>query len=265
MKQAHCPVVLGGCHRSGTTVVRCLLDNHTAFSCGPEIKFFRDYYDDYSDDPLRHLRFFQTARSALSDEDLFAIMGQAFIAIHARAMQRAGKRRWADKNPENALYLEAWQRLLGNEWMYVHIVRNPLDTLASIKEHVFPLTIPRDWPGRIAHYRRHVEAGLDWVAAHPERSFLMVYEELVAEPVRAMTRLMAFLGEEMEPAQLVLRPGSGMNGLGDPKARRTTSVHADSVGRWRQVLEPDEARSAWAALQDAWKRVDPDGRIMKGP
>lgn len=46
------------------------------------------------------------------------------------------------KNPENILYFKDWQQLLGDRWILVQVVRNPLDTLASIKEMRFPLTIP---------------------------------------------------------------------------------------------------------------------------
>ena len=95
---------------------------------------------------------------------------------------RAGKPRWADKNPENVLYLEQWQRLLGDSWLMIHVVRNPLDTLASIKEVEFPLTIPAGLEARIAFYLRYLEAGLRFGAAHPDRYCRVVYEQVVDKP-----------------------------------------------------------------------------------
>lgn len=63
------PIVVGGCYRSGTSLVRRLLDSHPCIHCGPEVKFFRDFYADYIDveDPISHLRFMVTARTLLEE------------------------------------------------------------------------------------------------------------------------------------------------------------------------------------------------------
>src|SRR5438105_15007030 len=105
------PIIIGGCHRSGTSLVRRILNAHSRIFCGPEVKFFRDFFGAYKDDPIRHLRFFNTARTILSGDELLQIFGGAFVSMHERAAAVAGKPRWADKNPENVLSLELWQRL----------------------------------------------------------------------------------------------------------------------------------------------------------
>ncbi len=169
MSRNTCPIIVGGCHRSGTSVIRRILNAHSRIHCGPEIKFFRDFYGDYLHDPIHHARFTTTARSLLPQSELFDILGQAFLAVHERAAARAGKPRWADKNPENVLYLAEWQRLLDTRWVLVHVVRNPLDTLASFKETSFPLTIPASLEARIAFYRRYTQAGLSFGEAYPSR------------------------------------------------------------------------------------------------
>jgi Sulfotransferase family len=143
------PIVVGGCFRSGTSLLRRVLDAHSRIHCGPEVKFFRDFYGDYISDPLRHLRFFTSAHALVSESELLDVTGATFIALHERAALAAGKMRWADKNPENVLYLEQWQRLLGDAWLVVHMVRNPLDTLASMQEARFPLTLPPDIQGKV--------------------------------------------------------------------------------------------------------------------
>ena len=97
------PVVVGGCHRSGKSLVRCLPDAHPRIHYGPEVPFFRDFYGDYLEDALHHLRFTQAARSLLSEDELLDVLGRGFVAVHERAANRAGKPRWADKAPENVL------------------------------------------------------------------------------------------------------------------------------------------------------------------
>jgi hypothetical protein len=251
------PIVVGGCHRSGTSVVRRMLDAHPAIHCGPEVTFFRDFYAAYADDPLRHLRFTQTARSLLDEEAAFDVLGRAFVTLHERAAECAGKRRWADKSPDNVLYTEAWDRLLGDRWLLVHVVRHPLDTLASMSEIGFPLTIPADLPGRTAFYRRYTQAGLAFEERQPSRYRRVVYERLVSNPSSELAALMDWLGETLDSSQLDFNAISHALGLEDPKIGQTAGVHGESIGRWRNDLPPEEAAAAWEATRDLWERIEP--------
>lgn len=190
------PIIVGGCHRSGTSLIRRILDAHSRIHCGPEVKFFLDFYNDYLNDPVQHARFMRSARAILPEADLLDVLGRTFVTLHDRAAALAGKPRWADKNPENVCYLVQWQQLLGDNWLFVHVVRNPLDTLASIKEIKFPLAIPAKLEARIAFYQRYTQAGLDFGSAHPERYHRVIYEKLVNEPEAVVSTLMAWLGED---------------------------------------------------------------------
>lgn len=259
------PVVLGGCHRSGTSVLRRSLDAHSRIHCGPEVKFFRDFYGDYFTDDLAPYRFLHTARSLVPEDELLEVVGQAFVALHERAAHLAGKQRWADKAPENVLYTEQWQRLLGEEWLFVHVVRNPLDTLASMEDAGMPRTFPAGLEERLAFYRRYTEAGLSYGIRAPERYFRVVYEELVASPAAVLGRLMTWLGESLEPAQLAFNSVEHQTGLEDPSVAGTTQIHAASVNRWRSRLTPPTAAAAWAATEDLWARIDPDGPHWSPP
>ena len=261
MLRSSWPIIVGGCHRSGTSLVRRILNAHARIYCGPELKFFRDFYSDYLSDPLRHVRFMTSARAVLPEDDLLEVLGQAFVMIHERAAARAGKQRWADKNPENVLYLAEWQRLLGDGWLFVHVVRNPLDTLASIKEIRFPLTIPSELGARIDLYQRYTQAGLNFGAAHAERYCRVVYEELASEPEAAVSALMACLGESFEPAQLAFNSQPQQAGLEDPKVIETTAVHRESVGRWKALLSQKEAREIRRECEPLWRQIDREGRF----
>jgi hypothetical protein len=232
-----------------------MLDAHPAIHCGPEVTFFRDFYAAYADDPLAHLRFTQTARSLLPEADALEVLGRSFVALHERAAERAGKRRWADKSPDNVLYADAWDSLLGDRWLLVHVVRHPLDTLASMAEIGFPLTIPGDLAGRIAFYRRYTEAGLAYGERNPGRYRRVVYERLVSSARPELSALMGWLGETLDPKQLEFNAVPHERGLEDPKIEQTSGPHADSVGRWRAELPPEDAEAAWAATRDLWERI----------
>jgi hypothetical protein len=253
------PIIIGGCHRSGTSLIRRILNAHSRIYCGPEVKFFRDFYNDYANDPIRHARFMISARDVLPEPELLELLGQAFVKLHERAAARAGKPRWADKNPENVVYLDQWQQLLGDGWFFIHVVRNPLDTLASIAEIRFPFALPTELVARIAFYRRYTQAGLDFGAAHPDRYFRLVYERLVHAPQDTLEHLMLWLGETFESGQLEFNKFPQQSGLEDPKIAGTSKIHAESIGRWLTILSNEEARIIWRETRELWALIDRDG------
>jgi hypothetical protein len=241
-------------------LVRRILNAHSRIHCGPEIKFFRDFYGDYPNDVLKHLRFVTTARAVLPEPDLLELLGRAFVELHERAAERSNKCRWADKNPENVLYLAEWQRLLGNEWVLLHVARNPLDTLASIKESVFPLSIPSALDARVDLYCRYNETALNWGRVFPERYYCLVYEALVGDPHACLGSLMRWLRETFEQGQLVFNRVPHGAGLEDPKVAHTTEIHAASLQRWTTMLTAEEARFIWRRTHGLWARIDPQLR-----
>lgn len=253
------PIVVGGCHRSGTSLVRRILDSHPRIHCGPEVTFFRDFHSEYRNDPFEHLRFTRTARDLVPEGDALDILGGAFVELHERAARHAGKARWADKAPENVLHTADWERLLEGRFVLVHLVRNPLDTVASMQGR-FPLTLPADLEGRLDVYRTYTEAGLAFGEAHPRRYVRVVYEDLCAEPAVAVGRLMGWLGEDHDERQLAFHEQIHQRGLEDPEVSGTRGVHAKSVGRWRATLTDDEAAYVWARTRGVWDVIDPEGR-----
>lgn len=259
------PIIVGGCHRSGTSLVRRLLDTHPRIHCGPEVLFFRDFYGDYRDDSFAALRFAATARSLLPENELLEVLGHAFVDLHERAARHAKKPRWADKAPENVLYAQQWQHLLGDEWLMLHVLRNPLDTIASMKESPFPLTLPEDIPARIAYYVRFIEEGLAFEAKNPERCRRVVYEELCTSPAAALEGLMGWLGEPFVPEQLDFNTVPHQEGQEDPEIAGTAGVHADSLGRWRSILSEEEAATTWSSTREIWQEIDPDLRHISPP
>ena len=244
------PIIVGGFYRSGTSLIRRLLDAHSCIHCGPEVKFFKDLQGDYLNDPLRHVRLFSTLPSlGLEPHEIRDIFGRAFIEAHELAARKAGKARWADKNPENVLYLEQWQHLLPGWFAFVHVVRHPLDVLASLLEVGFAKAVPAIFEDKVKLLRSFMDEGLRYEKLYPEMSFRIRYEELVTAPTVTLESLFNWLGEDFEPQVLEkFNHAERGRGIEDPKVVTTDRVHARSVGRWRTDLTSEQVEIARSVL-----------------
>ena len=237
------PIIIGGCYRSGTTLLRRIIDSHSNISCPPEIKFFKDFYGDYLDDPLQHARLFSTLKTTgLASEEILSTFGEAFIKAHTLIAKKKGKKRWADKNPENVLHLHDWETLLNGKFLFILLVRNPLDTIASIKEIGFKKTIPPGLKERVEIYNRFTTAGLKYASQHPDKSLILQYEHLVSKPELSVQNIINFVGENYEKSMLESFNSHKRNqGIEDPKISSTKTVHTNSVERWKNDLTTEEA------------------------
>lgn len=240
------PIIIGGFYRSGTTLLRRLLDSHSSIFCGPEIKFFKDFFGDYLHDELKHVRFFSTVRSlALHEDELLGAFGDGYVNCLDLAAKKAGKRRWADKNPENVLYLQQWQTVLKGHFHFVFVVRHPLDSLASLCEVGFEKTVPKEFSGKVEIYRKFIEAGLKFIKENPGQCSLVRYEDLVNNPKETLCSLLGDIDEQFENGMLEdFYKTSRRTGIEDPKIRLTTKVHSESVGRWRADLSKAQVEEA---------------------
>ncbi|MEM9168731.1 MAG: sulfotransferase [Pseudomonadota bacterium] len=246
------PIIIGGSHRSGTSLFRHLLNAHSGIFCPSEIKFHMDLLRQFPNDPLEFARLSASIDAlGLSRDEWLDEFGTAFVRCFEKAATRAGKRRWADKNPENAVNIAHWRRLLGGRLFFILVVRHPLDVIASMADARMDRVIPTDVAGRADHISRFIRTGLEYCTAQPGMSYVLRYEALVEAPQATLSTVLPALGESFEPGMLeALKAPSGTpRGIEDPKVHRTRSVHASSVGRWRKDLSASDVKAAYARLQ----------------
>lgn len=242
MERSEAPLLIAGFYRSGTTLLRRLIDTHSAFYCGPQIKFFSNYFGAEIDDPLAGNRLFKTLRDQGIDErELLKIWGAALLSTYQSLARTNGKRRWADKNPDNILYLDQWDQLLPKGFLLVYIVRHPVDALASLQEIKFERTVPQNFTTQVALYDEFNRLALNQYLAHPDRMHVIRYEDLVRRPRDELESLVAFLDEPFEPSMLLdwtdTKRGRGIE---DPKIDTTHTINTTSIGRGYEFLT-DEA------------------------
>src|SRR5262252_1520247 len=127
--RADFPIFVIGCHRSGTTLTRYILDTHSSIACPPESKYLSALV------PL-----LRTPRAMAGINGLGA--NRAEIRRHFRDFARSflddyaarkGKRRWADKTPNYYRIVELLDNLFEQRLLYVFVVRHPLDVIPSLQ------------------------------------------------------------------------------------------------------------------------------------
>jgi hypothetical protein len=207
------PFIVGN-PRSGTTLLRALLDSHPEMAVPPESYFvvtlahLRELYetddglqiDSFVDDLLSHRRFkrWDVPKRELRDALARSAPGSypdAIRAVYALYAARQGKRRYADKTPK---YVEDLSLLtaLFPESLFVHIVRDGRDVAMSYLEV--------DWgPNSVVEaarrWRRRVGLGRQAGAElGPARYTEVRYEDLVGDPERELRRVCDFIALDFD-------------------------------------------------------------------
>lgn len=244
------PIILAGCYRSGTTLLRNIVNEHPNIHCGPEVKFFEDFYGTFLNDPLKHKRFFKSVQSLkVPKRKVLKIFGNAYVKTLQISTRRSGKKRWADKNPENVLYLNDWDFLLDGNFKYVFILRHPLDTLASLVEIGFNKSLPKAYSEKLEIVNKFISEGYKYYKDNPQKSYLIRYENLIAKPETELESLFSFLDEKFDKSIIdKVFEKNARAGIGDPKFKKTTKIHVNSLDRWKKDLSEDQRLEAVYAM-----------------
>jgi hypothetical protein len=226
------PIFIVGCPRSGTTLLRLMLDSHPAISCGPETHFIGVLEQVMN-------RWPALERYGFDQDYWYDKLAELVHSFQHDYATRRGKQRWADKTPRYSLHLPFIDRLFPSSQV-IHLIRDGRDVVASHRDswgYKSALGAPDKW-------RRFIEAARQWGAtAPPERYTELRYEELVADPERELRRILDFLGEPWDPAVLAHdRAEHDVYGsyAGGTEARRAQDqvddvVYRSRVGRGRDL------------------------------
>lgn len=255
-------VVILGFPRSGTTLLRRLLNAHPALCCPPETNVLNacgrfltehDIARGMKVGPIAGLAY-----SGIDEADLLGRLRDLAFGLFRDIRDRAGKAIWVEKSPFDVFHLDSVERICADRCRYVCIVRHPLDVVCSTKElcdemEVFPYELHeyvRRYPAQLeafAHaWADTHERLLSFEAAHRAGCVRVRYEDLVADAPAELARLLDFLGQPTDTAALV---GQAMKskdvvGLGDWKTYQKPAITGGSMERWRQLSEPTLARLA---------------------
>jgi hypothetical protein len=248
------PLLILGVRRSGTTLLRVMLDRHSRLAVPDESYFVpqladrhlrRIDADDFVDDLLRLNTLAEwevpidKVRARLRDG---MPVGAAIATVYAVYAEERGKERWGDKTP---MYMQNLRLLdhLFPDARFVHLIRDGRDAALSF------LAMPRGivtetW----MHPRTSADFACQWateVAAarrlgrRASGRYLEVrYEDLVADVEAVLRGICGFAGLEYEPAMADY--AGNVDVSAKPHQQRLTQPPTKGVRDWRtQMAAPD--------------------------
>lgn len=189
------PIFVVGSMRSGSTMLRLVLDSHPHIAIGAETgfmaalhgtkeiagwKFGKDWYE----------------RLNWSEPEVDERLHDFYAGLFERYAAEQGKRRWGEKTPFHTRHLPEMGQVFP-EAVFVGIVRHPGGVAASLR----------------AKFHYGYQEALDyWTACNlellrggaglGERFALCRYEDLVAEPESTLRELLGWLHEPWDPGVL---------------------------------------------------------------
>jgi glycosyltransferase involved in cell wall biosynthesis len=239
------PIFVGGAGRSGTTLMRVMLDSHPRICCGPELKALPAIAEQYQLLTGFHRPVMESYGNTVADVQRCF---RAFIEGLAENFRRAeGKPRWAEKTPHNVLYMVALGEIFP-EARFIHVLRDGRDVTCSLLtmdwfdpstgrkvDYVETMTgAARYWRDMVTEARRQ--------AAHPSltgRVLEVRYEALVTETAATMRQILEFLGEEWDDAVLShQRKDRGGQPVESSTTQTLKPVDQSALGRWQHDMTP---------------------------
>lgn len=187
------PIFVMGGMRSGTTLLRLMLDSHPSIAVGSETGFMGAAAAVQQIPGWRSGAGWYT-RIGWSQPEVDERLREFFGGMFERYAEQQGKVRWGEKTPFHILHMSAMAEIFPDA-VFVGIIRHPGGAVSSLKQsfHYSVDGAARYWTETNAAL---TEAG----AALGDRFVLCRYEDLVASPEDVTRGLMTWLDEEWSPA-----------------------------------------------------------------
>jgi len=256
------PIFVVGHPRSGTTLLRLMLDAHPRIVIPPEghlVSLLRRAQRKYGRleepgnferlvDRVLHTQRMQEWQLDVEDARRRCLAGPhteagLFASLMSTWTGRTGKPRWGEKTPGTCRLIPDVNRWFP-DCQVLHIIRDGRDVAVSCLTPPFADTYDKGdvyavavrWRDAIRRGRK--AAGL----LGPQRYMELRYEDLTADVEGTLRKVCAFLGEEFAPAMLEHErkaPGKVPRGERSYHQRVGAKVDSQRVERWRKDATPE--------------------------
>jgi hypothetical protein len=240
------------CHaRSGSTLLRFILDTHDQIYCPPELHIAQNIVSPY----LLHFKSFYRPNYLSADDPALEQRVCAQVRRIVNTIMAPGltgtKRIWCDKSVTTLNHLVDIKKMYP-EGRYICLYRHCMDfahsALQIMKYGIDPVW---DWPGGYAECLKNSDNFVNSLAGYwcqetekihnfqkenPKQCFVVNYEALVFQPERTCESIFSFLGLRYDKTFLgrVFQSGH-QQGPGDFKILWTRKIETNSVGEGKTI------------------------------
>jgi hypothetical protein len=233
------PIFVVGSMRSGSTLLRLILDSHPRIAIGAETGFMGALMGTKRIANWKYgAQWYE--RIDWSERELDERLRNFYMGMFERYAAAQGKARWGDKTPFHTAHIASMATIFPTS-VFVGIVRHPGAVAASLN----------------ANFHYTFDEALDYWAATNldlidgacvlgDRFVLCRYEDLVTDREPVLRELMRCLDEQFSPDLLqhhVVQQERGAPRVTDGSTRTREPIDAGRAHRWSHDLTPDQ-RSA---------------------
>ena len=245
-------IFLLGVPRSGTTLLRMMIDSHPEIMCGPEAPWIAGWGAGKQPN-LKELALFLANNkwgavkglTGVEQESIYDLIASLIDGIMSKSAQAQAKRYWADKTPTNIIAVPFLYSLFPNA-KFVHIFRDGRDVALSTRAAHWK-TINFEGQRVKNNYGNALKRWCTWIEQfHTDTKKLGLtyisvrYENLVCSPKEEMQKILDFL--EIPWNDLVLSPHRADHDIVNRKGEgiksfyKRHSIDTNSLYRWKSQL-----------------------------
>lgn len=278
------PLFIVGANRSGTTLLRLMLNAHPRIGIPDELNFMNpsmaenwgrgtDTREEFRQRVRWHLEnnieanaFPGLDRATLKDR----LVEQATVYNHREVYEKSlsiwaqhhGKARWGEKSPGNLFYVRVLLDMFPDA-QFIHLVRDPRAGVHSMLRTSF---FGDDATFNALIRRMCLREGLNLAEEMPSNQWIRIhYEDLLSNPEATLRTLCSFLGEAYDPSMLLYHRDAKKY-MSDAAAREFNDaalrpIDASKISEWRKHLSREEAALVEAICAEEMRELGytPDG------
>lgn len=243
------PFFIVGCGRSGTSLLRSLLNRHPRVAIPLESLFIVDYLRVASDFPLEQLKAMLVQepevrewglKVSLSDLEDCPTIIECITRLHELYASQFGADVWGQKTPRLVRYLDLLESRFPTARI-IHLIRDPRAVVNSlIRSDVHR----SDAYHASLRWMNDVQHGLDSEVRCQEMILRLRYADLVTQPDQALSQVLAFIGLPEDRIPKDEQAGEGQ----EEYSEFYTNIHANLdrhptpafVDKWRKELSSED-------------------------